>query len=189
MSDVRVRIDIAAGSIEVEAPADAYADVFDKVSEVLPRLVTAHGLSAEPAESDNAQETKGAETAAKNKRTKRSSGGSKESYKITDLGLTEEERVQLREFFQEKKPGAQHDQIAVLMAWLKKEKEKSQMKKDDVFTAFRTVDAKVPAKISAVLGNMVGLGWATNVGDGAYELTHVGEDHVKFDLPPKKKAN
>ena len=190
MSQVKVKIDVAEGTIEVEAPAESYAEVFDKISEVLPQLVRAHSnpIAQSAVGVANGAENEGSDEGSKKKGARAGRGGSKETYKVVDLGVDEGERSALRDFFKEKKPPAQHDQIAVLMAWLKAEKAKSTMNKDEVYTAFRTVDAKVPAKISSVLGNMVGMGWVTNVGSSTYALTHVGEDHVKFDLPPKKKA-
>lgn len=112
----------------------------------------------------------------------------KEVYSVVDLGLSEEQRQQLRDFYTSKQPQTQNEKIAVLMDWLKREGNKPTATWNDIFTAFRTVAVKSPAKISSVLGNMVGLSWVKNVGGGQYDLIHVGEDYVKFDLPkaPKK---
>lgn len=202
---VKIRVDLATGTIEVEADASNIDAIFDRLDAFIPRLSEAYGRPTK--EDKPASSTVGtppaipkpehpAEGSVANvpdpkgdaKKVKKGSKG-KEVYSAVDLGLTEQQRQELRDFYTSKQPQSQHEQVAVLMDWLKREGNKSTANWNDIFTAFRTVNVKSPAKISSVLGNMVGLSWVKNVGEGQYALIHVGEDYVKFDLPkPPKKA-
>jgi hypothetical protein len=202
---VKIRVDLAAGIVEVEADASNIDAIFDRLDAFIPRLSEAYGRPTR--ENGSASTIGGAASSASNldrptadapannteqkvdtRKTKKGSKG-KEVYSAVELGLTEGQRQDLRDFYASKQPQSQHEQIAVLMDWLKREANKSTASWNDIFTAFRTVNVKSPAKISSVLGNMVGLSWVKNVGEGQYALIHVGEDYVKFDLPkPAKKA-
>lgn len=202
---VKIRVDLATGTIEVAADASNIDAIFDRLDAFIPRLSEAYGRPAKedkpasstvgsPPTTPNLDRPDGASSAnipeqkSDARKVKKGSKG-KEAYSAVDLGLTEEQRQELRNFYTSKQPQSQHEQIAVLMDWLKREGNKSTASWNDIFTAFRTVNVKSPAKISSVLGNMVGLSWAKNIGEGQYALIHVGEDYVKFDLPrPPKKA-
>lgn len=192
MTQVKIRIDLATGVVDIEAPVEEYVEVLAQVREALPGLVKARGGSTTteaPSTRDAEDSSKKGSSNSKSKRTRRSSGSAKETYNVAKLGLDEDERQALRDFYVEKNPGAQHDQIAVLMYWFQSHTNRQQMSKDEIFTAFRTVEAKVPAKISSVLGNMTSqLQWATAEGSGNFKLTHVGEDHVKYSLPKESKG-
>lgn len=189
---VKLKIDLSSGMIELEADPASLDDVFRQVHAVLPLLGTrerAHEESGDedasaPADHAAEQRDNGNGKRAPKKPTNRT----KETYRLINLDLKEDERAELRRFYAEKSPSTQNEQTAVLMDWLKRKKNRVTLNKDAIFTAFRTVDAKAPGKISSVLGNMAGaaVGWVVNRGDGTYELTHVAEDFVRLNLPPKK---
>jgi len=196
---VKIRVDLSAGIIEVEADASNIDAVFDRLDAFIPRLSQAYKNPSDEASSNGAtptarenqgqpSESTSSNPAEAKGEVKKSAKGSKgkEVYSTVDLGLTETQRQEMRDFYESKKPKSQNDQVAVLMDWLKREGNKSTATWNDIFTAFRTVGVKSPAKISSVLGNMVGLSWVKNVGGGQYALIHVGEDYVKFDLPKEK---
>lgn len=202
---VKIRVDLSAGTVEVEADADNIDAVFDRLDAFIPRLSEAYDRPAEegqtpsskgmppsapakPSQSADADPTNPIEQKGEVRKAAKGSKG-KEVYTAVDLGLTETQRNEMRDFYTSKQPKSQHEQIAVLMDWLKRESNKSTATWNDIFTAFRTVGVKSPAKISSVLGNMVGLSWVKNVGGGQYALIHVGEDYVKFDLPKVKSTN
>lgn len=73
------------------------------------------------------------------------------------------------------------------MVWLKDNAGLEPVNADHLYTGFRTVGAKVSGKTSSVLGNIVGTGAITSVGNGLYQLTHVGEDEVEYELPREEK--
>jgi len=193
MTQVKVHIDLATGVVDIEAPAEEYAAVLAQVGEVLPALAKARsgGSATTEVPAQGAPDTsKKSSSESKSKSARRSTGGTKETYAKVDLGLEENQPQDLRDFYAEKSPKAQHDQIAVLMYWFQSNTARHQMSRDEIFTAFRTVDAKVPAKIGSVISNMTSkFQWATAEGSGMYKLTHVGEDHVKFNLPSKSKKD
>lgn len=199
---VKIRVDLATGTIEVEADASKIDAIFDRLDAFIPRLSEVYGSprdksgdftksggalskisGKEQSESSYANVTE--QKGEPRKASKNSKG--KEVYSVVDLGLDEGQRQSLRDFYASKQPKSQNEQVAVLMDWLKREGGKETATWNDIFTAFRTVNVKSPAKISSVLGNMVGLSWVQNVGGGKYALIHVGEDHVKFDLPKAQK--
>lgn len=196
---VKIRVDLSAGTIEVEADAENIDAVFNRLDAFIPRLSEAYNRStnegnlpssngvAHSATPKNDQPSGSLGQSEQKAEPKKAAKG-KEVYEVVDLGLTEAQRQEMRSFYGSKQPGSQHEQIAVLMDWLKRECNKSTVTWNDIFTAFRTVNVKSPAKISSVLGNMVGLSWVKNVGSGQYALIHVGEDYVKFDLPKEKGA-
>jgi hypothetical protein len=72
------------------------------------------------------------------------------------------------------------------MRWLSREAGRASVSVNEIFTAFRTVEAQVPGKISSVVGNLTTNGWVRNAGRGAFSLTHVGEDNVDLKLPKAK---
>lgn len=187
---IKLKVDLASGLIEVEADSASIELVFEHLNTFLPRLSNA----LRPAETE---ETKGAPDSAeeddvgpepgkKKRSSSRSTTRAKETYRVVDLKLSPDDREELRAYYSQKNPRNQNEQTAVLMDWLKREKGLKELDKDQVFTAFRTVEEKAPGKISSVLGNMLGQGWVVNRG-GKYEITHVAEDHVRLNLPRKKK--
>lgn len=199
---VKIRVDLSGGTIEVEADAENIDAVFDRLDAFIPRLSEAYNrptdegkslpsngaaslATSKPDQATNTDASNSIEQKSEPRKAAKNSKG-KEVYNVVDLGLTEEQRQEMREFYASKQPKTQNEQVAVLMDWLKREGNKSTATFNDIFTAFRTVSVKSPGKISSVLGNMSGMSWVKNAGGGQYALIHVGEDYVKFDLP---KAN
>ena len=104
---------------------------------------------------------------------------------MVELGLDENSRSALREFYSEKNPKSQNEQLLVVMDWLKRNAGKNSVTKDEIYTALRTVEAKIPARIPSVLSNLGIEGKITGDADG-YRIHHTGEDFVKFNLPKKE---
>lgn len=200
---VKIRVDLSTGTIDVEADASNIEAVFDRLDSFVPRLSEAYGRFCRedksspgsggsvvaPASSVGAGESGATPLTEPKVEVRKVSKGAKgkEIYSAVDLGLSEEQRAALRDFYAKKQPHSQNEKVAVLMDWLKREGGKATTTWNEIFTAFRTVGDKSPAKISSVLGNMVGLSWVRNAGGGQYDLIHVGEDFVKFNLPKAAK--
>jgi hypothetical protein len=201
MSDtVKIQLDLATGTVNIESPADSLDVVFEKLGAFLPQLADAYAEFA-PAEGDDTDitgndeqsdsETSEMPTTQKSAAVSRAKTSSrreshKETYKSADLKLDEGQRNAFRQFFADKAPKGQNDQLLTIVYWLQREGEKSSVDKDEIFTGFRTVDAPVPGRISSVLTNLRLEGMVVPQDDGKYVLHHVGEDHVKFKLPKKK---
>jgi hypothetical protein len=203
---VKIKVNLSAGTIKIEADAENIDAVFDRLDSFVPRLSEAYERSTKegvkkrqdtpigPSSASEVSplvETRQTHPIEQKTESRKGSKGTKgkEVYTTVDLGLTEAQRTELRDFYALKQPKSQNEQVAVLMDWLKREGNKATVTWNDIFTAFRTVSVKSPAKISSVLGNMVGLSWIRNVGAGQYEIIHVGEDHVKFDLPKSNNGD
>jgi hypothetical protein len=203
---VKIKVNLSAGTINVEADAENIGAVFDRLDSFVPRLSEAYERStkesvqkrqaaplspsaaSEISPSIDANQTNSKEQKAEARKASKSTKA-KEVYTPVDLGLSEAQRTELRDFYTSKQPNNQNEQTVVLMDWLKREGNKSTVSWNDIFTAFRTVGAKSPGKISSVLGNMVGLSWVRSAGNGQFEIIHVGEDYVKFDLPKTKSSS
>lgn len=196
--NVTIQMNITSGEILIQAPAESLDTIFDKLENFLPSMVAVKTKfeNEAPKEAEAPQETKEdaisrednlPDVAVKSTPKKKRSASSKkaESYKIAELGLSEQQRQAFREFYNDKSPKSQNEQILVIMYWLKNNGGKEALSKDDIYTGLKTVDAKVPARISSVLSNLGIEGRITSDSDG-YRLHHTGEDFVKFDLPKKE---
>jgi hypothetical protein len=198
---IRIHIDLATGAVDVTAPVDAIDSVFAKLEAFLPQLAGAYnrrdpgkgaGGDSQGDNTDAETDVSSSEsTGAGGKMTGRRKGGSKskETYKIVSIDMDESKRTEFRAFFEQKAPSGQNDQTLVVMYGLKAMGKLSACSKDQIFSGFRMLPSiKVPGKISSVLGNLVGGGYVKNIGVGMYEITHVGEDRVKLELPAKKPS-
>ena len=186
----------ACGEISIQTPVDLLDTVLAKLGvsslnsagvSATPIAENAPSSADSPASSDIA--AKNAEPVAhadKNATKHRKPASSKhaETFHMVDLGLDEQSRLSLRAFYNEKNPSSQNEQILVVMAWLKANAERDCLSKDAIFTALRTVDAKIPARITSVISNLRIAGKIT-IGHDGYKILHTGEDFVKFDLPKK----
>lgn len=194
--NAKISIDLKAGAIQIDSPVSHLDSIFDRLETLVSNLADYYNYQNESdlddndSEDDDAVDTNGSSSNGqdKPKRGKRGSG-KKETYNTIDLGLNEEQRQKFREFFQEKNPSSQNDQVLVIMHWLKNNANRGNISTDEIFTGFRTANVKVPGKLSSVLGNLVGRGMVSNVGAKQYSLTHVGEDHVTYNLPKKKEES
>jgi hypothetical protein len=212
MADVvRIRLDLSAGTVDVEAPPESLDSVFEKLGAFIPQLADAYSAfsggttdddeSTDEAELDEADDSTGSDTDSSEEPATAASGRStasrraegkakdkyRETYKSVDLKLDEGQRDKLRQFFSDKSPKGQSDQILTIMYWLDKEGHLPAVNKDEIYTAYRTVDAPVPGRIGSVLSNLRIAGQVVARDDGRYALHHVGEDYVKYKLPKKSK--
>lgn len=194
---VQIKIDLASGTFEVAAPASDIGTIFDKIESFLPKMSALFGGrngGGVPGGLAEQQQTGGSRSAeadvdAQKPASKRKSGSkAKETYKQIDFDMDDAKRAEFRNFFTDKSPTGQNDQTLVIMYGLSTMAGLPTVGWNEIFSGFRLLNTKVPAKISSVLGNMVGGGLVVNAGTGRYKLTHVGEDRVKLDLPSKKPA-
>lgn len=195
--NVTIQINLNSGELMIQAPAESIDTVFDKLEAFLPKIVKTHVPSEQKIEpellSNDVDEhvdghlSECVETPHKSvSRRKRSASSKKpESYDIVELGLSETQRIALRSFYSEKNPKSQNEQLLVIMCWLKNNANKDAVSKDEIYTALKTVDAKIPTRISSVLSNLSIDGKITSDSSG-YRIHHTGEDFVKFNLPKKE---
>ncbi|MGX8701809.1 hypothetical protein [Caproiciproducens sp.] len=198
--NVTIQLNITTGEILIQAPAESLDTIFSKLESFVPNMVEVHEklVSDEPNEKNDTQNSPDDENSDKTKdnlppvedvkggsKKKRSSSSKKpESLKMVELGLEETQRQDFRKFYTDKNPKSQNEQILVIMYWLKNNANKNAFSKDEIYTGLRTVDAKVPTRISSVLSNL-GIDGKIISNDDGFHLHHTGEDFVKFDLPKK----
>src|SRR5262245_55160930 len=184
---VKLEIDLSSGKIQVECAATSLDAVLQKVEGLLPKLSTAKGavVFPKPAPLRDAGSTTSvsAQLGDKPTRPKRKAG----VYEMVRLGLTMDQARALNDFYKEKNPKSQNDQILVVMYWLAQELDRKVVDADEIFTAIRNVaNAKAPARIESVMSNLVMDNKAARDGNGKIRLTHIGEDYVTKDLPAGK---
>lgn len=107
--------------------------------------------------------------------------------KPVDNLLSEEQRTHLREFYSQKAPSKQNDQVAVLAHKLKQMLGRSGFDGNEIYTAFQVVGTKTPANLAGVFGNMTALGFG-KVEDKKWIPNFKSDDLVNHDLPAKPKA-
>lgn len=118
---------------------------------------------------------------------KRKRGGSHSTnWKIVGDLLNEEQRTQLADFYREKAPQKQNDQVAVLTFKLQELLGREAFDGHEIHTAYQVVGTKTPANLNGVFGNMSGEGLGSLV-EKKWTPTFKSSDLVKHDLPPKSK--
>lgn len=117
-------------------------------------------------------------------RNARKTSSTKKGFSVLDLGLDESKRQDLRSFFTEKSPKSQEDIVLVLGYWLQNNAKLSGFGTDEIYTAIQIVSAKTPSALGQVLINIKNAGKSTkDKTSKLYNLNHIGEDYVKFELP------
>lgn len=196
---VKIQIILVDGSVSIEAPTESLETIFDRLELFLPKLIDTkasyinhdnqqdkHGNLTD--EDENIEETDKASeaTITKPNKKKRNSSAKGESYKPVDLKLSEKEREAFREFYLTKKPQNQSEHILVVMYWLLNQTDRKILSKEDIFTGLKTVNERIPKRISSVLSNLTIDGKVVAEAAGKYTLHHTGDDFVNHDMPQKK---
>lgn len=192
MSDIKLKIDIKSGTIDIEADKESFETVSDKAGNLLDKFAKIDFLdaSADTNKDDIQREgtykgVENAEGGATKTRRKRSSGSSKPTnWKMIDNLLDEEGRGALKAFFDEKKPNGQNEQVAVLTIKLKELTGRDEFDGNEVHTAFQIVGKKTPGNINAVFGNMTSAGLGSHA-NKKFKPNFKASDLVRHDLPGK----
>lgn len=200
--NMKVSVDFEAGRFEIEGPPSEVKELIQTLSSLFysrdRKARPSAGDSSEPSKEETPTNVPSKDEAADQssgpakqqeptkKRSRKSKGKSKD-YRVIDLGLNETQRSKLREFFAEKAPSRQNDQVATVGAYLKRELGRNAFSYDEIFTALKIADSKIPRNLPAVVGNMESEGIADRAEDGI-QVTFATDDHVKFNLPPKPKS-
>ncbi len=193
MGQIRLKIDIRSGIIDVETDDATFSAVMDRAEVLLDKFATietGHGSNASPSEKSGPGDADGSTNdpqtpnSQEKKRRKSGGGGKTTSWKMVDNLLEEDQRKQLKEFYGEKSPANQNEQVAVLAFKLNHLTKREAFSGDEVHTAFQTVGVKTPRNLMAVFGNMTadGLG---NMADRKFKPNFKCGDLVKHDLPRK----
>lgn len=197
-SHVRVHLIVGKVDIEIESPEASIERVFDRIVgliETLPDNAQSVERSGQPDSGSSEMEPEvsvgvaptpavasGHEPDQKRGRTRPTA--KPEILHSVDLSISAEQTGVFRDFYKEKAPAGQNDQVLTVMYWLSKNLGISILSRNQIFSGLRTVGEKVPKRIQSVISNLVLLQYVVKDGDG-YVMHHTGEDHVEKDLPAK----
>lgn len=178
MTTSKVTVDLKARTFSVEVPDEKLDGILDRLTAlfaVVPR-------ENEPGADLGVEGDAGVVEVAKSKRRAKVGGGKPKTWSIIDLGLDEDQRNSLRQFYAAKSPKGQGEEVAVLTVKLSEISGKKSFTGDEVHSALKIVDRPTPKNLSAVFGNMK----RDAIGDYKgfdFIVNHLTEDFVKFKLP------
>lgn len=197
MANSKISVDLISRSFEIEVPEQQVQSTLEYIEKLLKlpveRTTITHGgadvrgatpdresapeatAKQGPSDSDDTKPTK----------KKRTTGSKPKSYHIVDLGLAPEQREDIRNFFNEKAPKTQNEQVAVLGLKMKEHKGKESFTTDEIHSAFKIVNKPTPRNLEAVFGNM------KRDGKGDYEdssivINSLTDDFVNFYMNSEK---
>jgi hypothetical protein len=183
-----VEIDIKIGTSEFHAKGDT-ADVTPLYGEWLqairqmPSIAEVYQYS-NPVEDDT--EPTGATDAAapKTSSKRKNSAPRSENLKFNDDLAGAVNVTDLRKFYGDKNPTSDSDSIAVFAHFLAKNAGKDDFDKDDIYTAFKMVQAKPPKNVGTALSDCkIKANTIAPTTRGRFKLNAHGESTVEHDLP------
>ena len=196
MAKVRLKIDISNGTLEVDCNGDDFDEVMSSAARLLDKFSSVSDFKqskAGPKEtpdlpSDEAIENDGNESGvSKTKpKAKRRKGSGTANWKVVEQLLSEEQRADLKTFYEKKAPGIQNHQVAVLAHKLSELLGRDGFDGHEIHTAFQAVGAKTPANLTGVFGNMTGEDLGKIV-EKKWTPNFKSSDLVKHDLPAPPK--
>jgi len=105
---------------------------------------------------------------------------------VTDLNLRPDNETSLKDFFTQKSPGDQQEQVAVFVYYLARTLELTDIGANHLYTCFNEVGKKVPKNILMVVRNTaIRKGWIDASDSNNLRITTPGENFVGHDLPEK----
>jgi hypothetical protein len=184
--NVKVNIDVSTGAVGIECPEAALEVVLSRVAEFMPKLVALRApVTEKPVQSKENLATRPKNSNESGLGSKRGSKQKPPTYKMADLDIDDDARRTFKKWFEDKKSGSQNEQILLCAFWLNRTLKRDTFTDDDAFTALRTAGVpKIPARIESVISNLK----LENklIGEkGKYKITHIGEDFINNELPPK----
>ncbi|MCR9241564.1 MAG: hypothetical protein NXH87_09320 [Rhodobiaceae bacterium] len=187
---VRVEVNLNDGSVLIESDADNLDHVFDRLESFFRNNQGWHKGSNGPETLDEVPaEASPSETAQKSevsgKKTRAKSSKNPVRYKTVTLSLTDDQPSELREFFLEKNPKTQNDQVAVLGVFLKRVLKREEFDMDEIHTALKLVGKPTPKDLTSVFRNMRGEGMCDSQGR-KISITSLTDDYVDFRMKAVK---
>ncbi len=117
------------------------------------------------------------------KKRKRTNGKhyTKQSFKIIELGLSEDQRTDFKTIFNNFKKISNMEKVLIISHWLKKNLNNDEVDANTIFTMLRIADASASFDIKATLRNAkhINAYYVAGSKKGNYKLHHIGEDHYK----------
>lgn len=195
MSTIKLKIDVIHGTMDVECSGDDFQSVMSRAEKVLENFGNATRppltekkaeVSETPRRTEKSDNPSAKQTSASPKAKRKKGGARAANWKIVGDLMSEDQRNQLKDFYKEKAPGKQNDQVAVLAHKLGEMLNREGFDGNEIHTAFQVVDQKTPANLSGVFGNMAAEGLGKMV-DKKWTPNFKSDDLVKHDLPAVSK--
>lgn len=197
MADIKLKLDLIEGTLEVECTGEDFDAVIarseamlEKYKAAVPAPTQRPAAALEEPEEPGGQNDEEVEVSVSEPKPKRKRGkgtAKVANWKPVDNLLSEEQRTELREFYAQKAPSKQNDQVAVLAHKLKEMLGRDGFDGNEIYTAFQVVGTKTPANLTGVFGNMSALSLGKVV-DKKWTPNFKSNDLVNLELPAKAKA-
>ena len=187
---VSVKLNLKEGAVEIDCPLEEFEGVVSRVKELMgasgeARTKQPNLSSSEEAAKAVRQDPSAATTNDKRGGQSRQKGGSSGrpgrigSFEPVNLGFSEQQERELREFFEQKKPTEQVDQVACAMYKGEDLLQRKAFSFNEIYTIMKLAGVKpLPKAIDVVLGRMISDNWAVKEGSG-FSTKFVGRDHVE----------
>jgi hypothetical protein len=108
---------------------------------------------------------------------------------VKSLNLRPDGKPSLRDFFASKKPQNQQEQMAVVVYYLTKTLEATNVGSNHLYTCLKDVEVPVPADIGQIVRNTAARkNWIDSSNGDDLKVTVSGENFVEHDLPSKTSA-
>lgn len=189
MSQIKLHLDVTEGSLDLECSGEDFEAVMTRVEGMMKNLANVPRRKPVAAvegfsENEDTAEADGPGTVDKpaKKPKRRKGGGHSANWQVVDNLLDDDQRGKLKQFFIEKAPSNQNDQVAVLAFKLEQLTGRPAFDGNELHTAFQAVGEKTPANLSGVLGNMAGKDMGKVV-DKKWTPNFKSKDRVNHDLP------
>jgi len=195
----KIAVDLIARSFEIEVPDERVEEVLSRLEELFRIPIPNARLRApeeeavhsgdethEISDTDINEESK----SPSKKRRGNGKGAAKDrAFQLVELGLTPEQRADVRKDFEQRAPKGQNEQVAVLAVKLESILNKSDFTGDQMHSAFKIVDKPTPKNLMAVFGNMKRDGRA-NYSDNKLLVNSHTQDYVNYHMgkAPKSKS-
>lgn len=104
---------------------------------------------------------------------------------VKNLDLHPSGKKHLREFYEEKKPKTQTEQVATFVYYLSHVLEVAGVTANHIFTCFKDVNVRAPNDLPQIIRNTAGNkhGWVDCSNASDIKITNPGENLVEHDLP------
>jgi hypothetical protein len=204
MTDSRIslKIDVRAGTIELDSPAESFDQAIARTKELAEGLdfrpAPAELETAPPASTERAEEISASVPSKENNAPARVRGrsGKGSSGRPGRIGsfeevrglLTEDQEIELRAFFAEKRPREQPHQVLVALVKGEQLLERRGFSYNEIYTLMWLAGAKpLPKALDVTLSRMAQEQFVVREGAG-FAAKFIGRDFVERELPPQAKT-
>lgn len=185
MAVSKISVDLKSMTFSMEVPDERIEAVLERIEGMFKLVDPVSDPIAASQEADTERativQTDTVEASALSPKKRGKSSSRIKAWDLIDLGLSGEQRQELREFYQKKNPKQQNESVAVISVKLKKFLGRSSFSGDEIHSAFKIVNQPTPRNLIAVFGNMKKDGRAGHK-DGQILINSHTEDYVMFHM-------